>query len=106
MASVVKTMSIVTGLSLIGGTGGSYLLQRKQNKIDAEHAKKIAKDGSIPIGGMTKDGKLWDGKISVDEFEKNLERKAKITSIATGLLTAATTAIISGFTLLLRGKLK
>nr|QGT49784.1 hypothetical protein Melaina855_1710 [uncultured Candidatus Melainabacteria bacterium] len=106
MASVVKCMSIMTGAGLLGGALSSYYLQSKVNKAIVNQAQTHSKDGTIPIGGMTKDGKLWDGKVSVDEFKKQLDTKAKKASLASGLFTAAGTALVTGLTLLLRGKIK
>lgn len=49
---------------------------------------------------------MWDGKVSVDEFKKQLDKKAKVSSLISGIFTAAGTAIITGITLMLRGKVK
>lgn len=106
MASVVKCMGIMAGAGLLGGAASSYLVQSKVNKVAMQQIGAYAKDGKIPIGGRTKDGKMWDGQMTVDEFQKNLDRKAKISSVITGLMSAAGIAVISGLTLLLRGKVK
>ncbi len=106
MASVVKCMGIMTGAGLACGALSSYYMQSKVNKAIAKQAQTTAKDGQIPIGGMTKDGKMWDGKVSVDEFKKQLDKKAKVSSLISGIFTAAGTAIITGITLMLRGKVK
>jgi hypothetical protein len=49
---------------------------------------------------------MWDGKISVENYQKQLNKGAKIMSLVTGLAAAIGTTIISGLTLLLRGKVK
>jgi hypothetical protein len=55
---------------------------------------------------MTKDGKLWDGKISVDEYKKNLDKWHAKTAIISGIIASVGCAVLSGLTLLLRGKVK
>ena len=55
---------------------------------------------------QTKDGKMWDGQMTVDEFKKNLDKKTKVSSLITGLMSAVGIAVVSGLTLLLRGKIK
>lgn len=106
MASVVKCMGIMAGAGLLGGAASSYLVQSKVNNLAMSQVAAHAKDGKIPIGGMTKDGKMWDGQMTVDEFKKNLDKKTKVSSLVTGLMSAAGVAVISGLTLLLRGKIK
>lgn len=106
MVSVGKCIGVMAGIGAIGGAGASYFMQNKVDKIAINQVKSIAKDGTIPIGGMKKDGTMWDGKITVDEFKKNLSKKRTISSVLVGLTTAVGTAIISGLTLLIRGKVK
>ncbi|MBQ8460342.1 hypothetical protein IJ541_09610 [bacterium] len=106
MASVLKTMSIMTGASILGGAGASYYINTQKNKFTLAQAKLHAQNGKIPIGGRTPDGTFWDGAISIDEFQKQLDKRRQISAVTTGLLTGLSTAIISGFTLLLRGKIK
>lgn|SRR5574344_606659 len=106
MLSVAKCMGIMSGLGIVGGGGASYLLQSKVDKTTIKSAQAHAKDGKIPVGGMTKDGKMWDGAITVDEFKKNIEKKRLVSSAVTGLISAIGVVVISGVTLLLRGKAK
>lgn len=106
MASVAKCMSIMAGAGLIGGAASSYYMQSKVNRFAVKEASSHAKDGMIPIGGMTKDGKFWDGKMSVEDFKKQLNQKTLISSLITGVAAAVGTSIVSGLTLLLRGKTK
>jgi hypothetical protein len=108
MVSVAKCMGIMSTLGLATGAGASYYAQNKVNKITMKQAEIIAQHngGSIPTGGKTKDGKLWDGKMTLDEFKKNLNKKTAILSLMTGTISALGVAILSGLTLLLRGKVK
>lgn len=105
MAGIVKCMSIMTGVGLLGGAGASYYMQSKADKAVLNQVAAHAKDGKIPIGGQTPDGKLWDGAITVDEFKKNLNKKTQVASAVTGLITAVGTALVAGLTLLLKSKL-
>jgi hypothetical protein len=106
MASVGKCLGIMATAGFAASSGTAYFVNSKINKTMMEHANTMAKDGTIPVGGMTKDGKLWDGKITVDEYKKNLDKKAAISSLIAGISAAVGTTIISGLTLLLRGKVK
>lgn len=106
MASVAKCMGIMAGAGLLGGAASTYYLQSKVNKAIMKEASAHAVDGMIPIGGMKKDGTLWDGKISVDDYKKQLNQKTQISALITGIAAAVGTSIVSGLTLLLRGKVK
>jgi hypothetical protein len=106
MASVGKCLGIMATAGFAAASGTAYYVNSKIDKTMMEHAKAIAKDGTIPIGGMTKDGKMWDGKISVEDYQKKLNKKTQLTSLIMGFGAAVGTAIISGLTLLLRGKIK
>lgn len=106
MVSVAKCVGIMAGIGAVGGAGTTYFFQSKFDKVTMAQANSLAKDGKIPISGRTRDGKMWDGKVSVGEFKKDLFHKRTILSAFMGLGAAACTAIISGLTLLLRGKAK
>lgn len=106
MASVGKCLGIMAGIGAVGGAGSSYFFQSKFDKMALAQAKSFAIDGMLPMGGRTKDGKMWDGKIPVDEFRKNLVKKRTILSVASGLAAAVGTTLISGIALALRGKIK
>lgn len=106
MVSVAKTMGIMSVTGAVLGAGSSCLLQRRMDNITIQQAKAFSKDGKIPIGGRTPDGKMWDGQISVDEFHKNLIKKRTITSVIVGAISAVGVALISGLTLALRGKVR
>ena len=105
MAGIGKCMAIMTTAGLVIGGGSSYLLQRKANNVIATQAAATAKNGVIRIGGRTKDGKMWDGAISVEDFKKDLNKKSLITSGIVGLVAAIGTAALSGLTLLVKAKL-
>ena len=106
MAGIGKCMGIMSGIGLAGGAAASYLIQAPANKTAVKKAEAHAKNGKIKIGGMTPDGKLWDGEMTIDEFKKNLNKKTAITTGLAGVLSAVGTSIIAGLTLLLRGKVK
>lgn len=106
MAGVGKCMGIMTGAGLLCGAAGSYYLQSKANNVTVKMAAANAKDGVISIGGKKPDGTLWDGKITVDELKKDLNKKSMISSGIMGTVSAIMTAGIAALTLLLRGKVK
>ncbi len=106
MAGVGKCMGIMTGAGLLCGAAGSYYLQSKANNVAVKMASTKAKDGVISIGGRKPDGTLWDGKITVDELKKDLNKKSMISAGIMGTVSAVMTACIAALTLLLRGKVK
>ena len=105
MAGVGKCMALVSGIGLAAGMGASYIIQRKTNNIVIQQASAVAKDGVIPIGGKTADGKLWDGAMTIEQFKKDLNKKSLISSAVMGLVTAVGTAFVAGMTLLFKAKL-
>ena len=105
MAGIGKCMGLVSTASLLFGAGTTYYTHSKANKIILTQASAHAKDGVIPIGGQAADGSLWDGGMKIEDFKKDLNKKALISSGITGLVTAIGTAAISGLTLLIKAKL-
>lgn len=105
MAGIGKCMGIMGGGSFLVGAATTYILNRKANDAIIERSPKKP-NGKIPIGGMTPDGKLWDGEISPEDYKKQLDKRAKINALVSGGITAIGTAIVSALTLLLRGKVK
>ncbi len=106
MAGVAKCLGIMAAGSFAGAAGASYYMQSRMNKAVVESAQNHAKDGKIPVGGMTKDGKLWDGEMTVDEFKKDLNKRTAITSLIKGAGIALFTTLVGGITLLLKAKIK
>lgn len=107
MAGIVKCMGIMSGLGFIGGAASSYLFQNKVNKaVLKTAATRATQDGYIAIGGMTRDGKLWDGRMKLDAYKDTLKKKNLVTSTINGLLTASAAALTAGLTLLLKSKIK
>lgn len=106
MASVAKCLGIMAAGSFVGASGASYYFQSKLNKKAVQDAQAIAKNGKIPIGGRTPDGKMWDGAISVEDFQKNLNKQTKIAALIKGVGAAIFTTLISGLALLLKAKIK
>jgi hypothetical protein len=105
MAGVGKCMCLMTGFGLVSGMGASYIIQRKTNSMVLQQASAVAKDGVIPIGGKTPDGKLWDGAMTVEQLKKDLNKKSLVSSAVMGLLSAVGTAAIAGITLFFKAKL-
>jgi len=105
MASVAKVLTGMAAGSFIGSSGAAYYVNNKVKNTALANAQAHAQDGKIKIGGMTKDGKMWDGAITVDEFKKNLNSKTIANSLVQGGLFTALAVTISAVTLLLRGKI-
>lgn len=93
MTSVMKCMGAMTTAGFAVGAGLNYALQKKVNKNVMQQVEVIAKDGKMP-----------DGKTTIEDAKKQLNTHAKKASLLTGIFAGVTTAIISGLTLLLRGK--
>lgn len=106
MVSVVKTMGIMTTVGALVGAGVTNYSAKKVEKFTLDQAKTIAKDGFIPIGGKKPDGTMWDGKMSVDDLEKQMKSKRRLSAAVSGIMSALGIALVSGLTLLLRGKVK
>lgn len=105
MAGIGKCMGIMSGIGLVGGAATSYFMQAKSNKLAMERAKTHAQNGKIKIGGMTPDGKFWDGEMTLDEYKKNINKKTAITAGISGVISAITTTIVAGLTLLIGRKI-
>lgn len=106
MVSVSKCIGIMAGVGVVTGGASTYFFQSKFDRVTLEQAKSFAKDGKISVGGRTKDGKMWDGQISVDEFKKSLSSKRAMLSGIIGLASGVLSALMAGLTLALRGKVK
>ena len=92
--------AVTGGLSLYNGINS-----RKKIIAHAETMSK-AHGGKIPTGGMTKDGKLWDGFTTVDKIKKDTAKGVAIGTTLTAIAGAASTAVISALTLLAKAKIK
>jgi hypothetical protein len=105
--STMKTVGIMT---MAGGaiSGGISLYKGMQaRKAMMANAEKVAKkDGRIPIGGMTKDGALWDGFTTIDKVKQDSKKAVIIGSAMSSAVGAVSTGIISGLTLLLKSHIK
>jgi len=107
MSGIVKCMGIMSGLGFIGGAASSYFFHNKANKaVVKAAATRATQDGYIAIGGMTRDGKLWDGRMKLDEYQKSLQKKTVVASTINGLLAASGAALAACLTLLLKTKIK
>ena len=87
MAGLVAVSAVCGAL-----TGGlSYISATHQIKKQMKVVNQIASEngGKVPTGGMTQDGKLWDGYTTPEEVKKgyNKERmKATAKSAAMGTI--------------------
>ena len=105
--SSVKCISLMTGIGAasIGGMGLYQGNKVRQKQIQV--AEQIAKtnQGKIPTGGMTKDGKLWDGFTTVDQVKKDTKKQVGFYAAVNAIKGAAVFGAISGLTLLAKAKL-
>jgi len=88
-------MGAMTTAGFAVGAGLNYALQKKVNKNVMQQFEVLSKDGKLP-----------DGKTTLDDAKKQLNTHAKKASLLSGIFAGLTTAVISGLTLLLRGKIK
>jgi len=106
--SSIKCVGIMTaaGAAVMGGS--SLYGGLKSRKKVLEQAQKVAdaNGGKIPTGGMTKDGKLWDGFTTVDQIKKDSRKGLAVGTTISAAIGAAATAVISSLTLLAKAKIK
>ena len=94
------------GAAISGGVNLYYGM--KARKISLANAEKVASEngGKIPVNGMTKDGKLWNFDMTVDDVKKNADKSLAMGTTMNAIAGAAVTAIVSGLTLLLKSKIR
>ena len=71
--SSVKCIGAMAAAGALVSGGYSLYRGSKARKQVISNAETIAKSnhGQIPTGGMTKDGKMWDGYTTVDKVKKD-----------------------------------
>lgn len=106
--SSVKCVGLMAGAGALAMGGLSlYKGVKTRNKIVADAQKfSDAHGGKIPTGGMTKDGKLWDGFTTVDKIKKNTKKTVAISTAVSSVVGGVITAGISALTLLAKAKIK
>ena len=99
--SSVKCVGLMAAAGAIVSGGLGYYRGSKVRKHIIDDAQKIANKngGKIPTGGMTKDGKLWDGFTTVDEVKKDTKKTMALSTTVNAVAGAIGTAIISALTL-------
>ena len=107
----MSSMKCIGAVATLGAlaTGGTALYNgRKAKKMVVSQAQKIANNngGKVPTGGMTKDGKMWDGFTTVDAIDKNFKKGVALSSAFSAVMGGISTAVIAGITLLAKAKLK
>ena len=106
--SSIKCVGIMAaaGAALSGGITAYNGLKTRKNILKEVQKISDSNGGKIPTGGMTKDGKLWDGFTTVDDIKKDSKKKLAIGTAANAVAGAVSTAVISGLTLLLKSHIK
>lgn len=106
--SSVKCIGAVAALGA-AVTGGATLYQGMKTKKQTVAAAQVIADsngGKIPIGGRTKDGKMWDGFTSVKDIKKNMNKAVALATGFSAALGAIASGAIAGITLLAKAKIK
>ncbi len=106
--SSVKCVGIMAATGAMAAGGLSLYNGNKARKMVVANAQKIAdaNGGKIPTGGMTKDGKMWDGFTTVEEVNKKTKKGIAIGTAFSAAAGGVVTAVISGLTLLAKAHIK
>lgn len=106
--SSVKCVGLVAGLGALATGSLSYYRGSKMREKVISDAQRVsyAHGGKIPTGGMTKDGKMWDGYITLDQVKKDTKKRLILSTAVTTVVSGLLTAGISALTLLAKAKLK
>ena len=107
MSSIKCVGAVAAAGALVSGGFGLYKGIKTRNAI-IDNAQRISKvnGGKIPTGGMTKDGKLWDGFTTVDKVKKDTKKGVVLGTIMTTIAGAVSAAVIAAATLLINAKIK
>ena len=106
-------MSVVKCIGAVAATGGLFAggLALGKGIVRGKKIIKSASDiaarhgGTIPTGGMTKDGALWDGFTTVDEEKKKVRKHVALMTGASAIAGALLSAAGAALTLLVQSKL-
>lgn len=106
--SSVKCVGIMAAAGAAVTGGVSLYNGLKTRKKVISDAQKFAdlNGGKIPTGGMTKDGKLWDGFTTVDQIKKDTKKSVAIGTSISAAMGAVAAAVVSGLTLLAKAHIK
>ena len=106
--SSVKCVGLMAAAGAVVSGGMSLYRGSKARKHIISDAQAISdkNGGKIPTGGMTKDGKLWDGFTTVDNIKKETKNRliagTSLSAIAGGIMTG----VVSALTLLAKSHIK
>ena len=104
MSSVKCVGMVATAGALVAGGLNAYR-GMKARKQDAQRISD-SNGGKIPTGGMTKDGKMWDGFTTVDKVKKDTNKSIAIGTALSALAGGIATAVVSAATLLAKAHIK
>ena len=95
----VGSMALV-GAAISGGV--SLYSGMKARKVSIQNAQNAANanGGIIPVQGMTKDGKLWDRNMTVDDVKKHANKTVAMSSTMNALAGALATGAVALLTLM------
>ena len=106
--STVKSVGAVAAAGALVSGGITLYNGIKTRKKVVENAQRIAdqEGGKIRTGGMTKDGKLWDGYTTVDQIKKDTRKGVAVGTAISAAAGAFLSAGIASLAFLLKAKLK
>lgn len=106
--SAIKPIGIMALAGAVVSGGISAHEGFKARKISLENAQKVASEngGKLPVKGMTKDGKIWDKDMTVDDVRKFANKSLLMGVTMNSIAGAATSAAIAGLTLLAHSRFK
>lgn len=106
--SNMKCVGIMAAAGAVVSGGMTLYKGKKARQQVIANAQHIAdgRGGKIPTGGMTKDGKMWDGFTTVEQIKKDSAKGLAIGTTLSAIAGGITTAVISGLTLLAKAHIK
>ena len=106
--SNMKCVGIMAAAGAVVSGGMTLYKGMNARKKVIANAQHIAdgRGGKIPTGGMTKDGKMWDGFTTVDQIKKDSAKGLAVTTALSTAAGAVATSVISALTLLAKAHIK
>ena len=103
MASVKCVGTMAAAGALVAG-GFNLYKGLKARKHVVNSAEKMANihGGKIPTGGMTPDGKLWDGFTTVEQVKKETKKAVAIRTTLSSVFGAVMAGVCAAGTLFLK----
>ena len=106
--SSVKCVGAIAAAGAVITGGVSLYRGAKARKRIIESAQNIANanGGKIPTGGMTPDGKMWDGFTTVDSVKNDTKKSVALSTVLSTAFGAVISGTVAAATLLLKTHIK